>query len=894
MNEKKGGRRSFLRNVALSSFAAGPAGGLFRQAEKPSPRKKETGQGSSEGEHVYNGKYSGEYLDKIAFPLGGIGAGMVCMEGRGAISHVSVRNHPQIYHEPNIFAALCVKGRKNGAKVLEGPVPGWRIFGLPDSGIGDGGKNYGLPRFDRGSFTARFPFCTVELADDDIPFEVRITGWSPFIPTNEDDSSLPVGALEYVFEHRGNTPEEAVFSFNAENFMNTKPALFTPPNKQGHIDKMQNGFILSRTAPEEEKWESGSFALFTDDDNTVVDYCWFRGGNVDPITMTWETIEKGVLTQREPIAGEAPGASLFVPFRLRPGEKKKIRLMMAWYVPDSNLRIGEEARPEDLKGKLDCTPASGCCTSLHELNNLSPDDNGSPTFKPWYSGKFKRIQEVCDYWKGNYRLLRDHTELFKTAFYSSTLPDEVLEAVAANLTILKSPTVLRQADGRFWAFEGCMDNNGCCHGSCTHVWNYAQSLPHLFPALERSLRETEFCENQRFDGRQEFRAILPIRPVRFNFDAAADGQLGGIMKVYREWRISGDSEWMRKLFPMVRKSMDYCMETWDPQHSGVLRGPQHNTYDLDFWGPNGMCTSFYLGALTAMIRMGDHLGEETSFYRKLYAAGRSYLEEQLFNGEYFFQKVEYKNSGISPIEHAAQKFYLGKYSPEAIALFEKEGPKYQYGNGCLSDGILGAWIAAMCGLDDPVDGEKIKSHLVSVHKYNLKRAVGEYANPNRPGFAFHHEGGVLLCTWPEGKGEKPSLPFHYSSEVWTGIEYQVASHLMIKGEVKAGLEIVRACRDRYRGNIRNPFNEYECGHWYARAMSSYGMIQGLTGVRFDAVDRILYIDSRIGDFTGFLSTDTGFGNVGLKKGKPFLKVRYGKIVPDKTMVAGKESELAVI
>ena len=123
-----------------------------------------------------------------------------------------------------------------------------------------------------------------------------------------------------------------------------------------------------------------------------------------------------------------------------------------------------------------------------------------------------------------------------------------------------------------------------------------------------------------------------------------------------------------------------------------------------------------------------------------------------------------------------------------------------------------------------------------------------------------------------------SLPFVYSNEVWTGIEYQVASHLMLTGETGKALEIVRACRSRYDGRIRNPFDEYECGHWYARAMSSYGMLQGLTGVRYDAVTQQMFIDKRPGDFTGFISTETGFGNTGLKNGQPFLDVAYGEII----------------
>jgi hypothetical protein len=158
----------------------------------------------------------------------------------------------------------------------------------------------------------------------------------------------------------------------------------------------------------------------------------------------------------------------------------------------------------------------------------------------------------------------------------------------------------------------------------------------------------------------------------------------------------------------------------------------------------------------------------------------------------------------------------------------------------------------------------------------MRHDLSDHVNPQRPGYAMGHEGGLLLCTWP--KGNQPSLPFVYSNEVWTGIEYQVASHLMMMGMVDEGLDIVSTCRNRYDGRVRNPFDEFECGHWYARAMSSYGLLQGLTGIRYDAVDDILYIDSKLGrDFTSFISTATGFGNAGIKAGKPFVDVKYGEI-----------------
>ena len=211
---------------------------------------------------------------------------------------------------------------------------------------------------------------------------------------------------------------------------------------------------------------------------------------------------------------------------------------MAWYVPESDMRIGDVVMEE----KKDCNPETGCCAGPGDLGIQPIAMSTVPTYKPWYSTKFKNIDEAIQYWTANYESLKNKSSLFSKAFYSSSLPPEVIEAVAANLTIIKSPTVLRQYDGRLWSWEGCGDEGGCCHGSCTHVWNYAQPIPHLFPALERTLRHTEFCENQNKEGHQGFRANMPISPLKHDFHAAADGQLGGIMKVYRDWRISGDNE----------------------------------------------------------------------------------------------------------------------------------------------------------------------------------------------------------------------------------------------------------------------------------------------------------------------------------------------------------------
>lgn len=839
-------RRYFLKLSAatmgtLGTLAAAPATRANPPSHHPIPARKT----NRKNRRAFNAAYSGEYLNHIAFPLGGLGAGMICLEGTGALSHVSLRNRPEVFNEPCTFAAISIKGQPAAARVLEGPVPARKIFGPGGTGNGAAGSSFGLPRFTQASFTTHFPFGAIQLADKRVPLKVQITGWSPFEPGDADNSSLPVAALEYQFTNTTKAALEAVFSFNAKNFV---PAGKNPRA----VRPIEGGFILWGGPGNEKPWEECAFSATVSEPGVKVNHAWFRGGWWDALTIAWKNVTSAACVEAAPVTqGEpSPGATLAVPFTLAGGESKTITLRLAWFTGASNLRLGRE-------------PAG-----------YQPEPNAPAHFRPWYAEKFTDINGVSFYWRDHYAELRRKSANFRDAFYDSTLPPEVVEAIAANLTILKSPTVLRQTDGRVWAWEGCGDDSGCCHGSCTHVWNYAQAMPHLFPALERTLRETEFGPSQNEAGHQTFRSALPIRPVDHEFHAAADGQLGGIMKVHRDWRISGDMNWLRSLWPKVKRSLDYCIEAWDPAHKGWVEEPHHNTYDIEFWGPDGMCTSFYLGALQAACQMGKALGEDTPLYTDLLARGTAKTETELWNGEYFIQHIEWKNlRAKNPLEN---KSMVGNYSPEAVAVFEKEGPKYQYGNGCLADGVLGSWMALVCGVGQVLPAAKVASHLRAVHRYNLKLDLSDFANPQRPTYACGEEGGLLLCTWP--KGGELSLPFVYSNEVWTGIEYQVASHLMRMGLVHEGLEVVRACRDRYDGEVRNPFNEYECGHWYARAMSSYALLFGLSGARYDAVEKTLYLEPRIkGDFRSFLSAATGYGVAGVRKGKPFYEPRGGSL-----------------
>ena len=782
--------------------------------------------------------YTGRNLDHVAFPMGGIGAGMLCIEGTGSFGSVSVRNSPNIFNEPNMFAAVSVKGAHKVARVLEGQVPkskyyGYKVHGFTGAGNGMTGKNYGLPRFKNCSFTSRFPFAEISLSDDTVPFDVTVVGYSPFIPGDADSSSLPAASVRYTLKNKTADTLDAVFYFSAFQFMDVHGG-----DKYERVRPTEGGFILEQLAFDNRPDTYGAFAITTDKP-AYINTDFYRGGWWDSFTMRWNTIDAGVVSSKAAADNRSPGGAIEIPFTLEPHGEYTVTVHMNWYVPDSSLRIGADL----------------------------PDDPDRSTYKPWYAGQYGSIEEVVRDYRARHDRLLAETEKFTQAFYDTDLPDTIVEAVSSNLSILKSPTLLRQIDGRLWGWEGCADTFGSCHGSCQHVWNYAQAIPHLFPSLERTYREVEFNEDMDEHGHQQFRTSIPIRRNSHDFHAASDGQPGGIMKMYREWRISGDTEWIASYWDKLVLSMEYCIRTWDPDELGVFREPHHNTYDIEFWGADGMCTSFYLGALKAMVEIGRELGHDVSRYETLYSRGREYMESKLWNGEYFYQIPEWKTL------HAS-------FDDGGDPVLAAEGPKYQYGSGCLADGVLGAWIAQVCGLGEILDSEKTKQHLLSIFKYNFRENLFDHANPQRPGFALGDEGGLLLCTWPHGG--KPSLPFVYSDEVWTGIEYQVAAHLASYGFREEAEAIVRALRERYDGERRNPFDEYECGHWYARALACYALLEAYTGVRYDAVTKTLY--AKAGNSKSFLSTATGYGTVKVNGTDVSVNVVHGKIDVEKIVV----------
>ncbi len=785
--------------------------------------------------------YSGPSLLQVALPMGGIGAGCISINGSGGFQDFSIQNIPATTALPDgwsfchaAFALLHVKGETPVTKLLESAVPPEKIWdqGVQGQGFRKGGHE-GLPRFEKSSFQGPFPIGTVTLEDDEVPLNVTIEGWNPFIPRDDVNSGIPCAIVNYTFENPTDREIEFDFSFHFAH-----PALGEGGEKgtRNEIIPGKGTYFTNTDSTDSVKFGSG--ALVIRHPNPKVKAMWFRGGWFDSISALWREVTAGTMQENDGslsaqgIEGRN-GGSVFTTTILAPGEKITIPVVLAWHFPN--------------------------CGYSHKDGG----DKAAVQWHPFYTTQWKNAREVAEYVLEHLDSLYARTCAFRDALCKSTVPSYVLDAVTSNLAILKSPTVLRQSSGNVWAWEGCNPSSGCCSGSCTHVWNYAQALPHLFPSLERTLREQELVRTMDDRGHVNFRSALPDGPGSHDFHAAADGQLGGILKVFRDWQISGDNEWLEGIYPYTKRSLDFCILTWDPKRQGALVEPHHNTYDIEFWGPDGMCTTIYLGALSAIAKMAKALGkdEDAEFYSAIADRSAKFLDDILFNGEYYEHQVEWEGLRDKSFVDMLAKFEKDGATDEMSTLLRDEGPKYQYGIGCISDGVIGSWMAEIYGVETPISTANVRSHLQAIFDHNFKTDLFDHACLQRPGYAMGHEPGLLLCTWPRGK--KPTLPFVYSDEVWTGIEYQVASHMISLGLVDQGLTIVEALRSRYSGRTRNPFCEYECGNFYARALASYALLGSLAGFRYSAPDKAMWLNPKVPGlpFTVFFSTESGYGTV---------------------------------
>jgi len=805
--------------------------------------------------------YDNAHLKEVALPLGGIGTGTVSLGGRGelrdwAIMNVPARKYSTVTdgNDAPFFAIYTKKpNAKPQSKLLAGPLYDDEYLHYEGRPV----NHHGLPRFAKASFDAAYPLGQVMLSDNKMPVKVRIKGFNPLVPGDEELSGIPVAILSYEVTNTSDAPLEVAVCGSIRNFIGKDGSQYhidwkgdfipdgVSKNKNvlrqeepQHIHALQ--FLSEGVDSTSQAW--GNMCLATDATSEVT-YRNYTADNSWSLSILdfWDDfsddgkISNPTANARKTIGRDQdPMGSLCVKSTLNAGETKNFNFFLTWNFPNRKA--------------------------------WSPSVVGN-----WYSVKYPDAWETAKYVIRNVNELEQKTIRFVNAIQESSYPAAVKEAALFNLNVLRSQTVFRLPSGHLLGWEGVMDRKGSCQGSCTHVWNYEVATPFLFGKLARSMREVETEYALHEDGAMAFRVSLPLQHPDPNHSVAADGQMGCVMKFYRDWQLSGDNAFLSSHWENCKRMLAFAWKEkgWDGNCDGVMEGSQHNTMDVNYFGPNPQMGFWYMGALRAAEEMAIAMKDKTfaKKCRDLFTKGSQWMDKNLFNGEYYEHHIT----------HPKTFEFMDPNSPDI--------PPYQLGKGCLVDQLVGQYMAHICGLGYLGDKTHIHTTLQSIMKYNFLEDFSEHFN-NMRSYVLAGEGGLLMASWPKGRLE---VPFPYFSEAMTGFEYAAAVGMIYEGLETEGLKCISAIRSRFNGSKRNPFNEPECGHHYARSMASWAAILAYPRFQYSGVEQTMRIDNRTGKW--FWSNGYAWGTIDVKTDGVTLNVLSGELTLKYLMVGTRKFKI---
>ena len=737
-------------------------------------------------------EYRGEGLRRVAMPIGGVGTGAISLSGRGGLESFEIRNVAEKKFTPcrqSVHPAFVIRTKDEKgavvARLLEGPLD----KSLYEGAFGCNAPNHGYPRFAESVFRTAYPLAEVALSDPGVPVAVTLQAMNPLVKGDEDASGMPVALMRWRVTNKSQGP------------LSVTVAAAMPNPCGGSLSQERvasaalNGVAFRGDADrpgekEPRNRETGEFAITVPKGSgaVTVGASVSHAGWSDGLDQFWRRlVERGDTGDMEGREKCAFG-TLAVAVELKPGETKTIPFALSWRFPN--------------RAQWERT-SNGFYEDINHVGNR-------------YCESFQSAVAAAESFFARLPELESKTVEFVRSVVDATgVPDVVKEAALFNLSTLRSPTCFRTADGHFFGWEGTGDSSGSCYGNCTHVWGYEHALVDIWPTLAKDMRDLEFRHAMTDEGAISFRVGLPLdRNAKRLGKAAADGQMQCIVKAYECWAKTGDDEWMRSLYPLVKKALEFSWAKggWDADCDGVMEGCQHNTMDVDYYGPNPQMEFLYLAALQAVERLSAKFDDDGAFAAKcaeLRAKGGAWTEKNLFNGEWYEHRVASAEGEFNPATRGSW-----------TKLADLKNPDFQLGPGCLVDQLVGDYAARAAGLDPVADFAHARKATETILERNRREPDAPLFNHMRD-FALAGERSLVMAWYPPDR--KPKTPFPYYPESMTGFEYVVAAWLAETGDFAAAEEVVRDIRNRYDGEKRSPFDEAECGHHYARALAAWSV-----------------------------------------------------------------------
>lgn len=815
--------------------------------------------------------------ERAAFPLGGIGTGNVSLGARGELRDWELENLPDKGRmNPFSFFAIhaAPEGEQSVTRVLEARITGRRDLdaGFPFE------RQAGLPRLRGATMHGEYPVVDIDFDDDVLPVEVSLRAFTPLVPLDADASGIPAAVLRYRVSNPGGRRVRVTVAGSVSHTAGRGAGPFGMRATQtvrwreeldadgAGVRGLDFGISLPR-----DDLGYGTLSLTTTDASVTAKPQWVTGFWPDGPRLFWNDLSEDGMLDREPrltledrprglFADSDEGVpmseeelfeklprlrtgSLGIVHELAPGESRDFEFVLAWSFPN---------RHRSWRGHI-----------------VADDRTDEGIVRNHYATLWPDAWAAASHLHRELPALEAVTDSFVEALYGGSLDPVVAEAVGANVAAIRSTTAFVVESPNpdlgegpvFAAWEGSFDHMGSCEGTCTHVWSYAQTVAWLFPSLERSARRVEFLLETGDDGAQKFRTNRLFGGAAWFMGPAVDGQLGSFLRLHREWRFSGDDAFLRELWPAAVRALEHVIREWDRDGDGLLDGELHNTYDIEFHGIDPLANGLFAAALRAGARMATHLGDPERAVDWIDRAERAErgMDDVLWNGEFYRQVID-----------------------------DVDEHRYQYGEGVLSDQLLGQFHAWVNGLGDLLPRDRLRSALGAIVAHNHRTDLTAHESAQRV-YALDDEGGLLLASWP--RGGRPVIPFVYSDEVWTGVEHQVAASLVYAGLTGEALLLERTLRARYDGVNRSPWNEIECGNHYARSLASWGLLLAFTGVQWDAPARTLSFDPADGrPLRALFTAGDAWGRVEVDGDSLTLHVDGGQLAIDRLILANRPLE----
>ena len=811
--------------------------------------------------------YQGQELELIAMPCGGIGAGQVEVTGQGKICFTeSVYNQMQ---QPNAGHGLSTGYQYLHPKKSETKIANSFSIVINEQGKEPQALKLNGDSFDDMRFIGEYPIAQLEYRKTGSPLPVAIDAevFSPFVPLDVRSSANPVTVLRFSVTNNSLQAVDVTLAGWLKNVTFPEKAKVKQVNKVNKANGVTGISFemqpIESTDELKKHAQLGGLSLSVLDDQA--------GFSVASATDT--DYVQGLLTghmsapsgAQTHTSDEPIGGGISSRFSLKPKTSNTVTFLLTWCFPNG-YENGRRYRDA-------CKAAPGWVG--HIYNN-------------WYASAF----DVAKYTAKHFESLYGQTKLFRYTYHDTTLPYWLANRITMPVSTLAAGNVAIWENRRMYAYEGV----GFCMGTCGHVYNFVTAISKLFPELERSVRlQQDFCDTGDFSGysqcgRINFRGYLANNPdVPHSY--ASDAQSGYVLKAYREHLMSPNNDFLDTVWDKVKGAIGYQIfkdgaEIGLPPN-GVLEGKQ-TFWDPMWFGPNPYNNTLYLAALRAAEEMARIQGEPelAQRYRRLFESGRQYMNEHMWNGEYYVHlyPVGFKgNVGIS--NGFSKPAQVDTNAKGYVAGFNTGQPNYLVGTGCDAQQLFGQNWAHQLGLGDILPPERCRQAAASIFKYNWTPDIALVYNVHPPRYrtlAASGEGAMVNGAWPKAKRQRFENT-HDKDDIWSGLEYEAACDMINAGLLKEALISLRAIHDRYDGLKRNPWNEIEGSDHYSRAMHAWNVLLALSGYTYDGPAGKIGFDPKITPehFKSFFSAAEGWGTYEQKrtsKGQTaHLYLAYGQL-----------------